>query len=106
MWSQRLLQEASRDEGPFSAPNPKGSAMDLGDSHLHRRGQRTSEQYLRRWLGWLLRGLENCWLRGPRNLCGRNCCRCICLSGAKEGNEWVPLVAKLWYLIWTLQHDL
>lgn len=57
-------------------------------SFLGRRGKRDlCQQYLGCWLGWFHRGLENCWLGGPRELGDRNRCGCICLRGTDQRSE-------------------
>lgn len=48
-WLQRHSQPP-QGQRSFAAPNPTGSTMDLGDSHLHKRSQRTLNLYLGCWL--------------------------------------------------------
>lgn len=44
------IHKPPQGQRSFAAPNPTGSTMDLGDSHLHRRSQRTLNLYLGCWL--------------------------------------------------------
>lgn len=43
--------------------------------------------YLGGGLGWFHGRLENRWLRGPRELRDRNCCRCICLCATPQRRQ-------------------